>query len=231
MPTELARSPLFGVALTLAVFAIAERVYGRVRTPFAHPVATSIVAIIGALTLLGVPHEAYAAGGKLLLFLLGPAVVALAVPLYDQRARLAGRVLPILAGIVAGAVASIVTAVGTARLLGASRAVALSLAPKSVTTPIAIALSERIGGIPPLTACVVVLTGCIGAVVGPQLCRAFGIREPVAMGLAMGTACHGIGTARMLEVDALAGAVAGLAIGLNGVATSMILPVVLRFLG
>lgn len=231
MPAELVRSPLFGVALTLAVYALAERLYLRVRTPLAHPVAVSIVTIIATLVLLAIPHDAYAVGGKLLLFLLGPAVVALAVPLYDQRARLAGRALPIFAGILAGAFTSIVTAVGTARLLGASGAVAMSLAPKSVTTPIAIALAERVGGIPPLTACVVVLTGCLGAVGGPELCRALGIREPVAMGLAMGTACHGIGTARMLEIDALAGAVSGLAIGLNGIATSVILPLVLRVIG
>jgi putative effector of murein hydrolase len=173
---ELARSPLFGVALTTLVYVLAEALYARLHKPFTHPVAVSIATIITTLVLLGVPYEAYAVGGKLLLFLLGPSVVALAVPLYVQRTRLEERALPIAAGILAGSVTSIVTASGTAKLLGASHAVVLSLAPKSVTTPIAIGLAERIGGIPPLTACVVVLTGCIGAALGPELCRMLGIR-------------------------------------------------------
>lgn len=228
---ELVRTPLFGVALTIVVYVLAERLYARLRAPLSHPVPVSIATIIVTLLLLSVPYDAYAAGGKLLLFLLGPSVVALAVPLYAQRGRLAERALPIAAGILAGCVTSIVTATLTAKALGASHAVVLSLAPKSVTTPIAIGLSERIGGIPPLTACVVVLTGSLGAALGPEMCRWMGLRDPIATGLAVGTACHGIGTARMLEVDALGGAVAGLAIGLNGLATSVILPLVLRWLG
>lgn len=226
MIDELLYSPLFGVALTLACYALAQKLYVRTGSIFFNPVAVSIVAIIGFLLAFRIPHEAYAAGGRLVLFLLGPSVVALAVPLYVRRREILERKVPILLGITAGALASILSASGLAWLLGGSREVILSLAPKSVTTPIAIGIVEKIGGLPPLTAALVVLTGCLGAICGPEFCRLIGVRDPAAMGLAVGTAAHGIGTARMLEVDRLGGAVSGLAIGLNGLITAFILPLI-----
>lgn len=224
MWNELINSPLFGIGLTLAVFALAQKCYRRTGWLLLHPVSTTIAAIMVILLALQIPYEAYARGGDMILFLLGPSVVALAVPLYQRRTQIMARKVPILVGVLAGAVSSIVTACGLAWVLGASRDVVLSLAPKSVTTPIAIGLVEKIGGIAPLTAAIVVLTGCIGALCGPEFCRLAGIHSPTAAGLAVGTASHGIGTARMLEVDRLAGAAAGLAIGLNGLMTAVILP-------
>jgi putative effector of murein hydrolase len=150
--------------------------------------------------------------------------VALGLPLYVRRREIFARKVSILSGVVAGALTSIVTASGIAWCLGGSREVVLSLAPKSVTTPIAIGLVEKIGGIAPLTAAIVVLTGCLGAICGPEFCRIIGIRDPAAIGLAIGTASHGIGTARMLQIDRFGGAVAGLAIGLNGLVTAILLP-------
>jgi len=198
--------------------------YRRTRFILFNPVALSIVTIIFLLKSLQIPYQEYSRGGDMILFLLGPAVVALALPLYQRRQELFKRKRPILFGILAGAVTSIVTAAGTAWLLGGSRDVVLSMVPKSATTPIAIGIVEQIGGIVPLTAALVVLTGCLGAICGPEFCRMIGIRSKVAMGLAVGTAAHGIGTARVLEEDRFAGAVAGLAIGLNGLATSFIAP-------
>lgn len=224
MLRELMATPLFGVGLTLGAFALAQKLYQRTGSICFNPVAISIAGIILVLKGFDIPYATYDIGGRHVLFLLGPSVVALAVPLYQRRQEILARKLPILAGVCAGALASIVSATGLAWVFGGSREVILSLAPKSVTTPIAIGIVEKIGGIAPLTAAIVVLTGCIGAICGPEFCRLIGIRDPASVGLAVGTASHGIGTARMLEVDRLGGAVAGLAIGLNGLMTAIILP-------
>ncbi|KIH76753.1 TIGR00659 family protein [Geoalkalibacter ferrihydriticus] len=224
MIDDLLFSPLFGVGLTLAVYALAQKIYQRAASVFFNPVALSILAIVGFLLLFRIPYDAYAQGGRYILFLLGPSVVALAVPLYTRRQEILAKKAPILLGVTAGAVVSIVSVCGLAWLLGGSRELILSLSPKSVTAPIAIGIVEKIGGLPPLTAALVVLTGCLGAICGPEFCRLIGVRDPAAMGLAVGTASHGIGTARMLEVDRLGGAVSGLAIGLNGLITAFILP-------
>lgn len=227
MWAELVKTPLFGITLTLVVYLLAQLLYRRVASVWANPVLVSIVTIILLLKGSGISYGDYARGGDLILFLLGPSVVALGVPLYQRRSEIWSRKRPIMIGIFAGSLASIVSACGLAWLLGGSRGVILSLAPKSVTTPIAISIAEKIGGIAPLTAALVVLTGCLGAVCGPEFCRRIGITSPVATGLAVGTAAHGIGTARMFEIDRLAGAVAGLAIGLNGLMTTFLLPVLM----
>ncbi|BCR05148.1 LrgB family protein [Desulfuromonas versatilis] len=229
MLNELLHSPLFGVGLTLLAYALGQKLYLRTGSIFFNPVAVSIVSIIVFLLILDIPYEVYAEGGQYVLFLLGPSVVALGVPLYTRRQEILARKGPILAGILAGSVSSVVSASGLAWLLGGSREVVLSLAPKSVTTPIAISIIEKIGGVAPLTAALVVLTGCLGAICGPEFCRLIGIRDLAAMGLAVGTASHGIGTARMLEIDRLGGAIAGLAIGLNGLATAFLLPLMFVF--
>lgn len=221
---ELLASPLFGIAVTLLVYRLAEMLYQRTRFILFNPVAVSIVSIILLLKLCNIPYQDYNNGGRMILFLLGPSVVALAVPLYQRRQEILKRKLPILIGIVAGALSSIISAAGIAWLLGGSREVVLSLVPKSVTTPIAIGISEKIGGIVPLTAALVVLTGCLGAICGPEFCRLIGVRSKAAMGLAVGTASHGIGTARLLGEDRFSGAISGLAIGLNGLATALLVP-------
>ena len=217
-------SPLFGIMLTLLVYRLAELLYRRTRFIFFNPVAVAIVSIIMLLKLCDIPYQDYNNGGRMILFLLGPSVVALAVPLYQRRQEILKRKLPILTGIVAGALSSIVSAAGITWLLGGSREVVLSLVPKSVTTPIAIGITEKIGGIVPLTAALVVLTGCLGAICGPEFCRLIGVRSKAAQGLAIGTASHGIGTARLLGEDRFSGAIAGLAIGLNGLATALLVP-------
>lgn len=229
MWNELVKMPLFGIALTLLVYLLSQQLYRRVNSVWANPVLVSIVAIILFLKGAGIDYRDYAHGGDMILFLLGPSVVALAVPLYQRRAEIWSRKRPIMIGIFAGSLTSIISACGLAWILGGSRDVILSLAPKSVTTPIAISIVDKIGGIAPLTAALVVLTGCLGAVCGPEFCRRLGITSPVSVGLAMGTSAHGIGTARMLEIDRLAGAVAGLAIGLNGLMTTFLLPILMVF--
>ena len=225
MWTELLNSPLFGIALTIVLYALAQMLYQRTGNILLNPVFISIFAIILFLKGLDIPYRTYEVGGRYILFLLGPAVVALGVPLYTKRKEILAQKDPILMGVFAGAIASVFSASGLAWLLGGSKEVVLSLAPKSVTTPIAIGIVEKIGGIAPLTAALVVLTGCLGAICGPEFCRLIGIKDNAAIGLAVGTAAHGIGTARMLEVDRLGGAMAGLAIGLNGLISAFLIPV------
>lgn len=229
MPAELLQSPLFGVGLTLLVYASAQALYRRTGNLLFNPVALSIAGIIVILLVSGIPYATYAQGGRYVLFMLGPSVVALGVPLYTRRKEIYARRGPILTGVLAGGFSSVVSASGLAWLLGGSREVVLSLSPKSVTTPIAISIVEKIGGVASLTAALVVLTGCLGAICGPEFCRLIGVRDPAAVGLAVGTASHGIGTARMLEVDRLGGAIAGLAIGLNGILTTFLVPLLFFF--
>lgn len=230
MLAALLQSPLFGVTLTLVTYELATCVYRRWPLVLFNPVIVTAAFIIALLYQLDIPYPQYAAGGDMLLFLLGPAVVALGLPLYQRRADIISRLVPILCAVSAGAVASIVSATGILLLFGSDINLILSMAPKSVTTPIAIGISEKIGGIVPLTAAIVVITGCFGGMVGPTFCRLLRIRDPFALGLAMGTAAHGLGTGRMLEIDRFGGAMAGLAIGLNGVITAAIIPIFVALL-
>jgi predicted murein hydrolase (TIGR00659 family) len=215
---------VLSVAATLVVFALARALYRKTRFFLLHPVLLSVAALIAALRLTRVPYETYMQGGQLIHFFLAPAVVALGLPLYRELERLGRASLPILASTAAGSLVGVLTAVLPAGLLGASPALLATLAPKSITTPIAIGVSEVLGGLPPLTAAVVIATGILGAVLGPPFLRAIGVRSPTAFGLAMGAASHGIGTARAMEEGQLAGAASGLALGLNGALTALAAP-------
>ena len=221
---------ILAIVATVAVFAAASRVYRRWRRPFLNPVLVSVVVLIAALRGLGIEYAAYDRGGRVLAFFLGPAVVALGVPLYLQGAEIARRGRAILASILAGSVVGIVSGTCVAALLGASPEVVRSMAARSVTTPIAIGIAGRIGGIPSLTAALVIGTGVLGAALGPAVLRAAGVRSPTAFGLAMGAAAHGIGTARAAEEGTAEAASSGLAIGLMGVATAILAPLLMAVL-
>ncbi|PLX44589.1 MAG: CidB/LrgB family autolysis modulator [Deltaproteobacteria bacterium] len=222
--TRLTADPAFGLALSIGVFYLARLLYKRMRHPLLNPVTVTIATLIGLLLALGIRYEDYMEGGQYLHFLLGPSVVALALPIYERRERILKMARPILTSILAGSVASILSATSIAYLLGGTNEVILSLAPKSVTTPIALGISEKIGGLPPLTATIVVLTGCIGGAVGPEFCRLIGVRNIFAVGMAMGTSSHGIGTARMMDEDVTGAAYSGLSIGIAGMVTAYIMP-------
>ena len=221
-------SPVLSAAATLAVFAAARALHRKTRFFLLNPVLLSVAVLIAVLSLTRVPYESYMKGGQVFSFFLAPAVVALGLPLYRQLRRLSRASLPILASTAAGSLVGVLSAVLPAGLLGASPALLASLAPKSVTTPIAIGVSEVLGGLPPLTAAVVIGTGILGAVLGPPFLRAIGVRSPTAFGLAMGAAAHGIGTARALEEGEEAGAASGLALGLNGALTALAAPWLLK---
>src|SRR5579883_3434976 len=194
--------PLAGLFLTLAAYELASAVSRRLGSPaWANPVLIAILLLAGVLGLTGLNYQTYFDSAKIIHWLLGPAVVALAVPLYGNLQIIRESVAAIAAGLAAGAISAAASAVLIARVLGASSQVMLSVAPESVTTQIAISISEQIGGIPELTAVVVIITGILGPILSIPLLRAIGMDCPRALGLAAGVAGHGIATARVLAVD------------------------------
>jgi len=228
----LAASPLLHLALTLIAYVIGDWLYRRAHNhPLLHPVLLAIVMLVTALTLSGTDYRTYFEGAQFVHFLLGPATVALAVPLYFNVARLRRLWLPLAAGLIAGAITAVVSAVAIAWALGASDQTLLALAPKSVTAPVAMGITEKLGGPPSLTAILVVSTGILGAVLGPWALDLLRVRDAATRGFAIGTASHGIGTARAFQESETAGAFAGLAMGLNTVATSLLLPLLVRLTG
>jgi predicted murein hydrolase (TIGR00659 family) len=231
----LSASPLLGLTLTLCAYVLAHAVFVRCRySPLANPVAIAIALISIVLALSGMSYQRYFAGAQFVHFLLGPATVALAVPLARQFPRMRRALLPLSCALLSGCVTAIVSAVVVARLLGATPALARTLGPKSATTPIAMAVAERLGGMPSLTAVLVIATGIFGAISGRFLFNALKIDSIEARGFALGVAAHGIGTARAFQVSAEAGAFAGLGMGLNGALTALLapwlVPLVLRWM-
>lgn len=221
----LSTTPLLGLALTLLVYHGAFLIYQRAGfNPLANPVAIAVLVLATLLWVTGTPYATYFQGAQFVHFLLGPATVALAVPLFEQLPRLRRLWLPLLGALVAGSVAAAVTAVLVGWALGASRATLASLAPKSVTSPVAMGIAEKIGGIPSLTAVLVAATGIIGAASARSLFNAMRIDDPTVRGFALGTAAHGIGTARAFQVSDEMGAFAGLAMGLSALFSAVALP-------
>jgi predicted murein hydrolase (TIGR00659 family) len=222
----LSATPLLGLTLTLVVYQIAYALYRRAGFhPLLNPVALSIIVLVAVLKATGTDYRTYFDGAQFVHFLLGPATVALAVPLHAQLGKLKAQAIPLLGALLAGSVVAVASAVGIAWALGAGPITMLSLAPKSVTTPIAMGLAEKLGGLPSLTAVLVVSTGIIGAVSAKYVLDALRIRDWAVRGFAAGIAAHGIGTARAFQVSEEAGAFAGLAMGLNGLATAALFPV------
>ena len=225
-------TPLFWLTATLGAFLVADalaRAAGR--HPVVNPVLIAVALVAALLRVSGTDYQTYFNGAQFVHFLLGPATVALAVPLYRNLALVRANLLPMAAALLVGAVVAIVSSVGVAAALGAPRVVLVSLAPKSVTAGVAMAVSESLGGLPPLTAALVIATGIIGAIVVTPLMNALGVRDYAARGFAAGLASHGIGTARAFTVDPVAGVFAGVAMGLNAVATPIMVPVILPWLG
>ncbi len=228
----LSATPLLGLTITLLVYQAAYWIYQRANfNPLLNPVALAVATLVLLLTLTGTPYQTYFDGAQFVHFLLGPATVALAIPLYAQLDKLKSLLLPLLAALLAGALTAIVSAVGIAWLLGASRTTLISLAPKSVTTPIAMGITEKMGGLPSLTAVLVVATGIIGAVTAKYVLDFLRVRDHGVRGFAVGVAAHGIGTARAFQVSEEAGAFAGLAMGLNGLATALLFPLLIWLFG
>lgn len=228
----LSATPLLGLTITLLTYQAAYWLYRRSNfNPLLNPVALSVAVLVLLLLASGTDYATYFEGAKFVHFLLGPATVALAIPLYSQMNKLKQMLLPLIAALLAGAATAIISAVGIGWLLGASRQTVLSLAPKSVTTPIAMGIAEKLGGIPSLTAVLVIFTGISGAIMAKSILDMLRIENHAIRGFSVGVAAHGIGTARAFQVSEQAGAFAGLAMGLNGLTTALITPLLLRLLG
>jgi predicted murein hydrolase (TIGR00659 family) len=227
----LSASPLLGLTITLLAYQGAFWIYQRSGcNPLANPVLIAVTVLVLFLTLTATSYETYFEGAKFVHFLLGPATVALAIPLYMQLHRVRAMLLPVIVGLLVGSLTAAVSAVLVGRLFGASLSTQLSLAPKSVTTPIAMGIAERIGGIPSLTAVLVIITGILGAVGARYVFDAMKLRDPAIRGFAIGVASHGIGTARAFQVNEQSGAFAALAMGLNGALTAILVPLLASWL-
>ncbi|WP_074013113.1 CidB/LrgB family autolysis modulator [Candidatus Sodalis sp. SoCistrobi] len=217
-------SLIWSLPLTLGVFFASRRLAGWARMPLLNPLLVSMVVIIALLLATDIPYERYFAGSKILNDLLQPAVVALAYPLYEQLHQIRARWKSIISICFAGSVTAMVSGAAIALWLGVSPQMAASIMPKSVTTPIAMAVSQSIGGIPAVTAVCVIFVGILGAVFGHSLFKLLRISTRAARGLAMGTASHALGTARCAEVDFQEGAFSSLALVICGIITSLIAP-------
>jgi predicted murein hydrolase (TIGR00659 family) len=228
----LSTSPLLWLTATLAAYALADRMsVASSRHPLVNPVLIAVAILIMVLQLSGTPFESYFEGAKFVHFMLGPATVALAIPLFENFGSVRANLIPMLGALLCGSVTAIGSAVGIAWLLGADAALLASLAPKSVTTPIAMSVSEQLGGIPAVTAVLVITTGVIGAVIVTPLMNALRIEDWAARGFAAGVAAHGLGTARAFLVHPRAGAFSGVGMGLNAILTALILSLVTLWLG
>ncbi|ANH37200.1 Inner membrane protein YohK [Nocardioides dokdonensis FR1436] len=223
--------PLLWLVVTLLAYQLGCWLRDRTGAhPLAQPVLVAIVVVGTLVVLLDVDYASYADDTALITFALGPATVALAVPLHRQLDRLRGFVLPLLVAVVAGAVVSVASAVLLVRLAGGDELLARSMAPKSTTTPVAIAVADTLGGLPPLTAAVTITAGILGAVAGPGVLSLLRVHDHRARGLAIGAASHGIGTGRAIVDHPVEGAFSGLSMGLTALVTSVVAPVLVALL-
>lgn len=222
----LAHSEIFDLTLVLMTYVAAVALYKKTHISLLHPLLTTIFVIIAVLEMLDIEYESFQQGSHLIHFMLGPSVVALGYVLYEQMRYLKGNVISILTSVFVGAIVGIVSVIVIGKLMGADQALIATLQPKSVTTPIAMGIAEKSGGIPSLTAVIVVAVGIFGSIVGPIVMKALGIESHIAKGLALGASSHGVGTAAAIQIGAIEGALSGLAIGLMGIMTAILVPVI-----
>lgn len=223
-------TPVFGIGVSILAYSIGLMVAKRTRLAIMNPLLLAMVVVISILTLLGVDYQTYNKGGAMITFFLGPATVVLAVPLYRQWELLKSNLMPILTGIAVGSIAGVASIIILGRLLDLDTVLIDSMVPKSTTTPIAIEISAVLGGNPSLTATFVSITGITGFIAGVRIIDAFGIRNPIAKGIAMGTASHAVGTAKAMEIGEVEGAMSSLSIGVAGIITVFLIPVIMWFL-
>lgn len=228
---EFLNNKIFLIALTFVTFVLAQYLQRKTGIKLLNPILLSIAVLIGILMAADIDYSTYREGGEYIDFWLKPAVVALGVPLYKQLGTIKKQMLPLLIAEMAGCVAGIISVVLVAEFLGASQAVMMSLAPKAVTTPIAMEISSSIGGIPALTAAVVVCTGIFGGMAGFRITRLGHVKSPIAEGLSMGTAAHAMGTSAAMERSDRYGAFSSLGLTLNGLLTAILSPIILHLLG
>ena len=223
---SLVHSEIFDLALVVGTYIAATILYKKTHLSVLHPLLTSIFVIIVILEFLDIEYASFQQGSHLIHFMLGPSVVALGYVLFEQMKYLKGNVVSILTSVFVGAIVGIISVIAIGKLMGADQSLIATLQPKSVTTPIAMGISEKNGGIPSLTAVIVVAVGIFGSLVGPAVMKVLGIESRIAKGLALGASSHGVGTAAAIQLGAVEGALSGLAIGLMGIMTAILVPVI-----
>lgn len=223
---DLGQSEIFSLTLVVGTYLAALALYRKTHISLLHPLLTSIFVIIVVLKVMGIEYESFQKGSHLIHFLLGPSVVALGYVLFEQIQYLKGNVISILTSVFVGAIVGIVSVIVIGSLMGADHTLIATLQPKSVTTPIAMGIAEKSGGIPSLTAVVVVAVGIFGSIVGPIIMNVLGIESHIAKGLALGASSHGVGTSVAIQIGAIEGALSGLAIGLMGIMTAILVPLI-----
>lgn len=221
----------FLLAITFALYFLAKVVQKKTGFVLLNPILLTIAVLIIFLKMTNISYDTYNKGGHLIEFWLKPAVVALGVPLYLQLETIKKQLLPILLSQLAGCIIGVVSVVLIAKGMGASQEVILSLAPKSVTTPIAMEVTRSLGGIPSLTAAVVVCVGLLGAIFGVKAMKLMRVSSPIAQGLSLGTAAHAVGTSTAMDISSKYGAYASLGLTLNGIFTALLTPTILQLLG
>jgi predicted murein hydrolase (TIGR00659 family) len=224
---ELINTPYFGLIISILTFELGIYLNNKTKLSLFNPLLVSIVLTISILIAFNIDLEIYNKGGDLLSFFLGPATVILAVPLYNRLDLLKTNYKAILIGITTGTLTGIVSIIYLTKLFKLDVGVGLAMIPKSVTTPIGMEISKQIGGISSITVAAIILTGILGAVIGPFICNLFGIKNKVAVGIAIGTSSHAVGTSRAIELGETEGAMSGLAIGIAGLITVFLVPVLL----
>lgn len=228
---EIMSNPIILLAITFGIYYVARQIQKWTGWVVLNPILITIAALIALLQLTGISYETYEQGGQYIEFWLKPAIVALGVPLYQNLGQIRRQLLPILMSQLVGCLVGLVSVTLIASALGASHEVIVSLAPKSVTTPIAMEVCKTSGGIPSLTAAIVVIVGLFGAVFGFKILEVWHVHNPFSQGISMGTAAHAVGTSRAMEKGETYGAYSSLGLILNGVLTALLTPFVLKLLG
>lgn len=228
---EIMSNPIILLAITFGIYYVARQIQKWTGWVVLNPILITIAALIALLQLTGISYETYEQGGQYIEFWLKPAIVALGVPLYQNLGQIRRQLLPILMSQLVGCLVGLVSVSLIASAMGASHEVIVSLAPKSVTTPIAMEVCKTSGGIPSLTAAIVVIVGLFGAIFGFKILEVWHVRNPFSQGISMGTAAHAVGTSRAMEKGETYGAYSSLGLILNGVLTALLTPFVLKLLG
>lgn len=222
---DIISSPVFGVLISLITYEIGVLIKQKLKLSIFNPLLIAIIILIVFLMKFNIKYEDYNNGGQVISFFLAPATIALALPLYKKFSLFKANALPILAGILCGSASGILSVIVFAKMFNLSGQLAKSLIPKSITTPIGMALSNQLGGLPAITVVAIIITGILGSIIGPFLYKILKINDKVALGIAMGSASHAVGTAKAMEIGETEGAMSGLTIAISGIVTVLIAPI------
>lgn len=223
-------TPIFGIVLTVLFFNIAVYIQKKTKNPAFNPLLISILGIIVCLNIFKIPYENYKIGGNAINYFLGPITIVLAVPLYRQFELLKKYKFEILIGISCGVIVSFISIILIGKLFNTSTEIINSLIPKSITSPMGISLANTINGIQAVTVVCIILTGILGAIIAPTVFKLGKITNPIAKGVALGTSAHALGTSKALEMGEVEGAMSGLSIGISGLITVIIVPILIKFI-